>query len=389
MPSLYVGHVKSKAPMRQIDIPTDYLTYFRTFHPLQVAAATDKDDKDHKKQYVLNGAVGGEMIPNSGHGDHNTLGRDVLPLDFDRIVDEGKFLDAVAGKLDPRRIGYVLYKTFSYRPNNVRYRLLVPLDRMVTRRAEYQALMNALARALGAELDKASTPWGQVFFLPVQTEYNATDLIRVHDGDPLIISNQLKAVLMNHDDTAATLTKPTATYQAPRHKTPLGFSLDRIAQGTAKKSDYKDVSRFFTNIGMTEAEKFRWLDYFDSIQVTPPDRGDPIGIVDVRFRKRKYWADMLTTMIDGADEGETVGYTQTGDKRMARNYTMFNFVSFLTDQHVEAATITQFANDLNDRNRPPLPPHELNGIFLSVMKRMEVKNNANTNGLASSRPTRR
>lgn len=385
MPLLYIGHARGNTPMKEVEIATDYLTFFKSFKPQQVAAATHsmrkmlhgdaETDKDFKKHYVLNGAIGGLMVPNSRHSNEATRGRDILPLDFDHIENEQEFLDSLRTKLGAVNIGYVLYKTFSYRTDNVRYRLLIPLDRMITSPTEFRALMEAMAKVLGTELDEASTHWGQIFFLPVETENNSTNLIRVVDGNPWVISEELKGKIMSNVKDSAPLKKPVARYQTPKYKTRLGFALDHLADGTANKNTYKQLMRFFYNIGMSSNESLEWLDYFDTLQQTPPDRLKPTNVVDLPSQKKRlYWADMFTTMIRGA--------RKTVDQR---NVTMFNFISFLLDQKVVADTVIQFTNDLNARNKPPMSTSELETIINSAIKRMEANSNEQSDANSSAR----
>lgn len=374
MPSLYVGHAQSGAPMIEYTLHDDYLTAFANFKPQVIRAATDEihivngerlTDKDYKKHYLLNGAIGGGMIPNSAHSDKNVLGRDILPLDFDDVPDEVAFLDSIHDKLNSRGFGYVLYKTFSYRADNIRYRLLIPLSKMVTRnrKQEFKAIMEVLAKILGTELDDASTRWGQIFFLPVRTEYNADNLIEVHHGYPLVVDSWIEKILtMPEYQPVKTelLAKPKAAYAPPTYKKPLGFALDRIAAGTANPKDYTQVGKLFTNIGMSVGEIERWYQYFETLQPTPLRKraADPNSDTITRPEKRKTWANMFRDIIDGLDDHE------------GRNNTMFNFSSFLLDQRVKAETLLRFVEDANARNRPPMGKEFIDTID-SALKRKE------------------
>lgn len=346
MVTLYVGHAQSHAPMTQYDYPGEYVDLFRELKPQEVPAAVDDTDKTQKKHFILTGAIGGKMKPNSAHANSNTLGRDLLPLDFDSIDDETSFLQSIHDKLDGR-MSYVLYKTFSYRPDNVRYRLLVPLDRMITRPEEFNAIMAVLARVLHTELDEASTRWGQIFFLPVKTEYNADSLIQVHDGFPLIVDSWLEKILKTPElqpIKEALVATPKVAYAPPAHETKMGFALDRIAAGSATLDDLKTLGRFFDNIGMTGGEKERWFRYFESLQPEPlrTHQSNVDNDTAVRPEQRHRWATMFRDIIDGLAEHD------------GRNDTMFIFASYLLDERVKAETFAKFTTDANQRNRPPM-----------------------------------
>lgn len=362
MPTIYTGHARSGAPMAQLDVLTDYVTFFENYKPARVAAAETKEQKDAIKQRLLIGAIAGQMKPNSPHGNDNVMGRDLIPLDFDHIDNEAAFLDSIHSKLDSR-FGYVLYKTYSYRPDNVRYRLLIPLDRMVKRENEFKAIMQVLARILETDLDDASTVWGQIFFLPVVTEYNGVNFLTTNRGAPLVVNSWLSNILQlpeYQDAKEKLLERPKVAYQAPQYKQPLGFALDELAAGMATRAHYLAVVQFFTNIGMSAAEIAPWLDYFDSIQTAPPVRTktEP-NVTPMRPKKRGYWAEMFNLIINGSDEGD-------------RNKTMFNFAAFLLDQMVLAPTLVKFTGDADDRNRPPMGTTELTRTLNSALRRKKM-----------------
>lgn len=372
MVTLYLGHAQTGAPMVQYDYPADYLTLFSNYPPQQIPAATDEihevrgdkiDDKNYKKHYQLLGAIGGKMRPRSRHSNENTLGRDILPLDFDSINDEAAFLNRIQSKLTRVGMGYVLYKTFSYRPDNIRYRLLIPLDRMITRPEEYKAIMQVLARMLGTELDEFSTHWGQIFFMPVQTENNAEDLIRVVQGYPLVVDSWLEKILTIPDYQSIKsemIAPPKVAYEPPKHEKPLGFALDRIAAGKAQRGDYEMVGKFFTNIGMSRGEIERWYEYFDGLQIYSNRirRFSPNDPTVIYPKKRKSWAIMFRDIIDGLGDHE------------GRNNTMFNFASFLLDERVKSETLERFVTDANYRNQPPMGEEFLTTISSAIKRKV-------------------
>lgn len=387
MPTLYRGHAQSSVPMVAIKLPApDYLTYFdRSFRPFRIPAATDEihsikhangntetlTDKDYKKHYKLFGAIGGEMKPGTKHSDGNTLGRDLMPLDFDSIPDEAKFLQSIHDKLDTHSIGYVLYKTFSYRPDNVRYRLLVPLSRMVTRPNEFKAIMIVLAKMLGTELDPASTRWGQIFFLPTMTENNSENFMRVHQGAPIVVNSWIERTIKDTDllEAKKQLLQPTGHYTAPKIKTPLGFALDRIVAGQATPSDYLTMTHRLWRCNLSSAEIYPWYEYFNTLQPKPL-KFDELAARQYDRGPKKAWGNMFVAMINGTDEHDIQAGT-------ARNGTMFNFAAFLLDQRVKQETLFRLIEDLNDRNRPPLNSNELTSIINSALRRKEDELNGN------------
>ncbi|WDF82053.1 primase C-terminal domain-containing protein [Lacticaseibacillus pabuli] len=363
MPTLYFGHAKTKAPMREVDIPDDYLHFFaNNYRPLRLKAATSDADKKTKKDTLLWGALGGKMIPNSVHGNTNTLGRDLLPLDFDNIADEGEFLKSIHDNLDSR-FGYVLYKTFSYAPDNVRYRLLIPLDRLVTRENEFKALMTVIAKTLGVELDPASTTWGQLFFLPTLTESNENDFMIVHTGDSLFVNAWIEQILKKTDllDVKKQLLTVKSAYQAPKFKTPLGFALDHIVEGQASNEDYLKMQRRLWYSKLSSAEIYPWYEYFNTLQPKPL-KFEQMNAREYDRGEKPKWGLMFMALINGTDEHDN----STGN---ARNGYMFNFVAFLLDQQVKMETLIRLVEDLNERNRPPLSSNELNGIVNSALRR--------------------
>ncbi|EPC75583.1 replication protein, phage-plasmid associated, partial [Lacticaseibacillus paracasei subsp. paracasei Lpp126] len=290
-----MGKAGNSYPMQAVQFKEDYLTYFRDNFvvPHEEAALPGKirnlenyyhttttiTDKDYKKRYRLPAAIAGDMKPDSGHSDANTLGRDLLPLDFDDIKDEGDFLYQIYYSLARVGIGFIIYKTFSYRPDNVRYRVLIPLSRMVTDKNEFKALMMALAATFHIKLDPAATRWGQVFILPVMTEDNTINFMTVHEGYPLVVDSILERILKNEQLAPvkqALLAQPTAEYQAPMLKTALASEWDDIVDGTLV-GGYTETHFFMTRIGMSNGEIEAWLKYFDTLVPHPQTRKKQVG----------------------------------------------------------------------------------------------------------------
>jgi hypothetical protein len=203
MNTLYTATITPNSePMEAVQV-SNYLTYFSNYQPQKVAAATSDADKQRKKKHIITGAIGGKMQPNSKRSNSAMIGRDLLALDFDSIPREALFLKRIK-LLGAQGVGYVLYKTFSYTPDNPRYRVLVPLDRLANEQ-EWRTVSVAVSKALGEYLDPAALTWSQIFLMPAETEHNAVNLLTIHDGSPVpvdkLLTNINKATIKNRHRT--------------------------------------------------------------------------------------------------------------------------------------------------------------------------------------------
>lgn len=382
MPTMYISKARTLRPMlcQDVDSYTGAFRELATDIPF-VPAATDEiheitirgklekvTDKDYKKWFVLNGFIGGEMIPDRPHKDEFVIYRDILPIDLDDLTaeDEPDILAKVNHLTQGRGYSLIVYKTFSYRDYNPRYRLLFPLDRPVNK-SEYLSLLYGIAETLEIKADFKAKAWSQIAFLPVATEYNQENLLQIYEGRPIPVDVFLAKILTQPAyKKAASQLKPKKRYKSNKGKQAIGFALDKLVQGNATQNDWSNVDRFFANIGMYVNEREAWAQYFSEMnrydfQNTARNRANG--------KERGTWAEVFSSVLDGIDEGGNGTLTASGE-RLGRNNSFYILACFLTKQLVEYETLDFLMKDLNERNRPPMTEAELVTIQNSAVKDM-------------------
>ncbi len=178
---IYINTVQTKQPMKEIKLERDF-DFFKDYKPQRfdypINEATEKAIKLFKMKIIIAGQMTGDLRRNN----ENVFSRSLLFIDFDDIHEsEETFLSNVQDKL--KGINYYLYPTLKYKADNLRYRLVIELDRPVNA-GEYDKLLFGICLELGVNFtfDSSNKTWSQGQGAPVITQHSEHVSLVCNDG---------------------------------------------------------------------------------------------------------------------------------------------------------------------------------------------------------------
>lgn len=179
---IYTNIVKTLAPMHEVkNIDRDF-DFFKTCRSQRLPYPKDKDEELKIKTQQMLIVIAGTILGDLKRNNTNLVSRSLLFIDFDDVQEtESEFLGKITDKL--KAVNYCLYPTLKYKPDNIRYRLVLELDRAVSRE-EYEKLLFGLCLDLAVkfEFDESNKTWSQGQGLPVITEHSSNEMRLFHDG---------------------------------------------------------------------------------------------------------------------------------------------------------------------------------------------------------------
>lgn len=179
---IYTNKVATRKPMYEVKNISRDFDFFKTCKPQRFSYPKNKDEEMEIKKFQMMIVIAGTMFGDLSRNNENLVSRSLLFIDFDDVHDsEEVFLEKVTDKL--KSVNYCLYPTLKYKPDNIRYRLVLELDRPVNAE-EYEKLLFGLSDELGVafEFDDSNKIWSQGQGLPVITEYSNKEMRIFHDG---------------------------------------------------------------------------------------------------------------------------------------------------------------------------------------------------------------
>lgn len=168
---IYINKVMTNAPMKAIETERDFL-FFRDYKPQYFNYPQNEQEEQRIKMHQMKVVIAGKMTGNLKRNNENVFSRSLLFLDFDEIQEtESDFLQKLGEELD--KINYCIYPTLKYKQDNLRYRLVIELDREVNA-SEYEKLLFGISHELGVKFvfDTSNRTWSQGQGLPVATSEN-------------------------------------------------------------------------------------------------------------------------------------------------------------------------------------------------------------------------
>ncbi|WP_303753830.1 hypothetical protein [Enterococcus sp. S86.2] len=179
---IYTNIVKTLEPMHEVkNIDRDF-DFFKTCKAQRLPYPKDKDEELKIKTQQMLIVIAGTILGDLKRNNTNLVSRSLLFIDFDDVQEtESEFLGKITDKL--KDVNYCLYPTLKYKPDNIRYRLVLELDRAVSRE-EYEKLLFGLCLDLAVkfEFDESNKTWSQGQGLPIVTEFSSDNLRIFHDG---------------------------------------------------------------------------------------------------------------------------------------------------------------------------------------------------------------
>lgn len=157
---IYINTVQTNQPMKAVQVERDF-AFFKTYKPQRFEYPTDEKTEKAIKLYKMKIVIAGQMTGDLKRNNANLFSRSLLFLDFDNIHEsEAAFLSKVKDKL--KGINYCLYPTLKYKADNIRYRMVLELDRSVNA-AEYEKLLFGICLELGINFtfDDSNKTWSQ------------------------------------------------------------------------------------------------------------------------------------------------------------------------------------------------------------------------------------
>ena len=156
--------------------------FFKTYEAVHLNYPKNEEEEEQIKWYQMPIVIAGQLFGDLKRNNDNLVSRSLLFIDFDDVKDtENVFLQKIADKL--KDVNHCLYPTLKYKPDNIRYRLVIELDRNVNA-DEYEKLLFGLCHELDVtfEFDISNKTWSQGQGLPVKTRYSREIEPIIHDG---------------------------------------------------------------------------------------------------------------------------------------------------------------------------------------------------------------
>ncbi|WP_171309687.1 DNA primase family protein [Enterococcus cecorum] len=158
------------------------IAFLKDYKPNEVSIAglTHKEKDNLKKQqdYFISG-----VMDTKSRKSEAIKERDVLPIDMDAIKS-GVTEEQLRVLAEAMPAGVALYPTISNSENELRYRLLLPLDKGIDE-ASYKMLISYICEKYLADIiekmDTSNTTWSQLMGLPILTEFNTPEKIVLTD----------------------------------------------------------------------------------------------------------------------------------------------------------------------------------------------------------------
>ncbi|BFH17228.1 VapE family protein [Paenibacillus melissococcoides] len=200
----------------------EYLTWEEFVDRLRKVRRTGETMAEYDKMHnigrgkVKDGpAFVGGLVRGGRRKKENVDTRSLITLDVDHADDD--FIFAV--ELVLGGTAYVIYSTHSHRPDNPKYRLIVPADRTMSP-DEYAAVSRKLADNIGMDyFDKTTFDVHRLMYLPSCSK-DAEPVLGVYEGEPLGVDGVLEQYEDWHDPL-----------QWPRHEG------DKALRQTAKRME--------------------------------------------------------------------------------------------------------------------------------------------------------
>ena len=158
------------------------MVFLKDYKPnkVSIAGLTNKERKNLKDQqkYFISG-----VMSTKSRKSEDIKERDVLPIDMDAIKS-GVTEEQLRELAEAMPASVALYPTISNNENELRYRLLIPLDKGVDK-ASYEMLVRYICEKYLADIiekmDTSNTTWSQLMGLPILTEFNTPEKIVLTD----------------------------------------------------------------------------------------------------------------------------------------------------------------------------------------------------------------
>ena len=158
------------------------IAFLEDYKPNKVAIAgltnKEKDNLKNRQKYFISG-----VMSTQSRKSEDIKERDVLPIDMDAIKS-GVTEEQLRELAEAMPASVALYPTISNSENELRYRLLIPLDKGVDE-ASYKMLVRYICEEYLADIiekmDTSNTTWSQLMGLPILTEFNTLEKIVLTD----------------------------------------------------------------------------------------------------------------------------------------------------------------------------------------------------------------
>ena len=178
----------------------------RGMESLETYLKLPKSKQDNLKD--VGGFVGG-MLLNGRRSKTNVVGRDLITLDFDNILNGGT--DEILKKLNALSCAYAVYSTRKHSFYQPRLRIVIPTDRTV-QAEEYEPIARKLAQYIGIEYADSSTfEVHRLMYYP--SVCSDSDYIFVYEDKPFVSADEILKVYKDWRDVRELPQVPNAEKQ--------------------------------------------------------------------------------------------------------------------------------------------------------------------------------
>lgn len=253
---IYTNILNTKEPMKieKLRDNRDF-SFFREYEPQKFPYPTNKDQERAIKLYHMRIVIAGTMA-GLHRNDENLQSRSLLFLDIDGVQEpEADMMAKIELKLND--FNYALYPTLKYKPiDNVRYRLVVELDREVNAN-DYQTLVFGLYETLGIvyTFDQSNKTFSQAQALPIITEYTKEAQTRYQDDKKAFPVDTFLNIFRNNPNYTQAKPKQKSFYTSNHtNKKYTGAFLDELVAGAMNGNRNNWIARQISRMLNTGAE---------------------------------------------------------------------------------------------------------------------------------------
>lgn len=210
-------------------LAVDIMQFFLDYQPSTVLVSQSEEEQRRLKTTVVDGFISGEFSQ-LVRNDDNIISRDALVVDIDHTnLSEQELAKSIHQRLG--NIDYVLYPSLNNGFKGVRYRLVVPLDKSVSK-DDYKLLMkyfcSIVLKEIVASVDESNFTFSQLQGLPILTQNNTKEKVIVWiTGQSFPVDAGLKAAKETYKEKSY----PKKIDYRPTNKTRTASFLDMIFNG--------------------------------------------------------------------------------------------------------------------------------------------------------------
>lgn len=173
--------------------------WLQTYEPREIKRKNNENDDSYKarlkqekskQEYFISGYIKPNERGTIKRNNEQLIRRDLIIIDYDEIASNSEiFINHVTEKLS--NTAFILYPTISYTDSNPRFRVILDPSRPLLK-YEYLAMLKEITDQIGLPYDKTSETWSQCQGLPIITEFNKGQTLKVFHGEKYPIPRNIQ-----------------------------------------------------------------------------------------------------------------------------------------------------------------------------------------------------